>query len=99
MNLVFQCLRLQKKLQLNLEIKWDRNVSFSTAEFSPEVIAKLREENEALTLPDLWKMPTDQEFIEMSRIMDEMKNNYIAARDTMNGNSNSSVIDEDDIPF
>ena len=30
---------------------------------------------------------------------DEMKNNYIAARDTMNGNSNSSVIDEDDIPF
>ena len=32
---------------------------------------------------------------------DEMKNNYIAARDTMNGNSNSSVIEEDDldIPF
>ena len=68
---------------------------------SGEVAAKLKDENEALTLPDLWKMPTDQEFIEMSQIMDEMKNNYIAARDTMNGNSNSSATYEDDpdIPF
>ena len=81
--------------------KWEREFSFSMFTPSEEVAAKLRDENEALTLPDLWKMPTDQEFIEMSRIMDEMKNNYIAARDTMNGNSNSSVIEEDDldIPF
>lgn len=81
--------------------KWEREVSFSMFTPSEEVAAKLRDENEALTLPDLWKMPTDQEFIEMSQIMDEMKNSYIAARDTMNGNNNSSVADEDDsdIPF
>nr|DAP54565.1 MAG TPA: DNA binding protein like protein [Caudoviricetes sp.] len=81
--------------------KWEREVSFSMFTPSEEVAAKLRDENEALTLPDLWKMPTDQEFIEMSQIMDEMKNNYIAARDTMNGNDNSSVTYEDDsdIPF
>ena len=81
--------------------KWDREFSFSMFKPSEEIALKLRDENEALTLPDLWKMPTDQEFIEMSQIMDEMKNNYIAARDTISGNDNSSVIEEDDldIPF
>ena len=80
--------------------KWEREFNFTMFTPSPDVLEKLKEENEALTLPDLWKMPSDQEFMEVSQIVDDMQKNYIAARDTVAGNTtdNSSVI-EDDIPF
>lgn len=79
--------------------KWEREFSFTMFTPSQDVAAKLREENEALTLPDLWKMPSDQEFMEMSQLMESMEKNYIAARDTMNGNIDTSVTVDDDIPF
>lgn len=82
--------------------KWDRNVSFSTAEFSPEVIAKLREENEALTLPDLWKMPTDEEILDITAFVGGMEQDYLSARQTMKNAveqaaQNSTEVDS--IPF
>lgn len=78
--------------------KWEREFSFNMFNPTTDVVEKLKEENEKLTLPDLWKMPTDQEFIEISQLMDEMQNNYVAARNTMSGN-NTSVVEDDDIPF
>ena len=80
--------------------KWEREFSFQMFTPSPEVLEKLKEENEALTLPDLWKMPSDQEFMEVSQIVDDMQKNYIAARDTVAGNTTAdSSVEEDDIPF
>lgn len=79
--------------------KWDRNVSFSTAEFSPEVIAKLKEENEALYLPDLWKMPTDEEIIDITTFVDKMAQNYIEARNTIKESAAEMVEAQDSIPF
>jgi len=63
--------------------KWEREFSFKEFRPSPEVIAKLKEENEQLTLPDLWKMPSDQEFMEVNQIAEDMIKNYVAARDAM----------------
>ena len=63
--------------------KWDRSVSFSTADFSPEVIEKLKEENEALYLPDLWKMPSDEEILDITSFVGKMEQDYIAARETV----------------
>ena len=79
--------------------KWDRNVSFSTAEFSPEVVAKLKEENEALYLPDLWKMPTDEEIIDITTFVDKMAQNYIEARETIKESAAEMVEAQDNIPF
>jgi len=79
--------------------KWEREFSFNVFNPSSDVLAKLKEENEALTLPDLWKMPSDQEFIEISQLMEDMQKNYLAARDTMTNTSTDTSTVEDDIPF
>ena len=46
-------------------------------------------------------MPSDQEFIEISQLMEDMQKNYLAARDTMTNTSTdtSTVEDDSDIPF
>lgn len=72
--------------------KWDREVSFAQYTPSQEVIAKLREENEALTLPDLWRMPSDEEFLKIGQVVNDMKEGFIQARNTMTS-STSTVSD------
>lgn len=83
--------------------KWDRNVSFSSAEFSPDIIEKLKEENEALCLPDLWKMPTDEEILEITSFVSKMEQDYITARaavkEATTSTTNSSDTETDVIPF
>lgn len=76
--------------------RWDREIGFATFEPTPEVLAKLREENEAITMPDLWKMPSDTEILEMKQIMADTIKSYTEARETVNA---TSITDDDDIPF
>lgn len=64
--------------------RFERELSFTTFEPSTEVITKLREENESLTLGDLWRMPSDQEILEMTRLMEALEQGYISAKDTVN---------------
>lgn len=77
--------------------KWEREVSFNTFTPPAEVVAKLKEENEQLTLPDLWKMPSDQEFMEVNQIVEDMIKNYVAARNAMTKPA-EHVIENDFIP-
>lgn len=81
--------------------KWEREFSFATFNPSEEVLAKLKEENEALVMPDLWKAPTDQEILEIKAIVEEMEKSYLDARNAYNdATSYTSKIDErDQIPF
>ena len=64
--------------------KWDREFSFQAWTPTPDVVAKLKEENEQLTLPDLWKMPTDTDFMQMKQIMEDMIQQYVEAKKAMN---------------
>lgn len=73
--------------------KWEREFSFREFTPSAEVVNRLKEENEQLTLPDLWKMPSDQEFMEVNQIVENMISNYIAARDAMNKSTEQTVED------
>ena len=80
--------------------KWERSLTFQTFQPTAEIAEKLRDENEALTLPDLWKMPSDQEFLEMRQMMDDLEKNYLEARNAMQGGSSETpVVDDDSIPF
>ena len=80
--------------------RWDRDISFATFEPSADVIAKLKEENEALIMPDLWKAPTDQEILEITDVVKQMEEDLKAAKRLMtNTASFSSTISDDDIPF
>lgn len=81
--------------------RFDRELTFQTFTPSEDVIAKLKEENEALTLPDLWKMPTDQEILEMRQAMQDMENQYLNARDAVKQAATGAfdTSDSDDIPF
>ena len=63
--------------------KWDRSVSFSSVDFTPEIVAKLKEENEGLYLPDLWKMPSDQEILDITQFVSEMEKEYLEAKNAM----------------
>jgi len=74
--------------------KWDREFSFQAWIPGPDVVAKLREENEQLTLPDLWKLPSDTDIMQMNQIMDDMIQDYLKARQTMNGTATENTINE-----
>ena len=76
--------------------KWEREISFS--QFAPQmnVIAKLKEENESLTLADIWKMPSDEEMLKMRQIADEMVNSFVKARQAIN---NPTSVIADKMPF
>jgi len=63
--------------------KWEREFSFQAWAPTPEVVAKLKEDNEQLTLPDLWKMPSDTDFMQMRQIMEDMVNQYVEAKKAM----------------
>lgn len=75
---------------------FDRQLTFQTFEPTPEIIDKLKEENEAITMPDLWKMPTDEDFIQMKGIMDDMIKDYVAAKNTLQ-NAQSAAINVNDL--
>ena len=79
--------------------KWDRNISFTTAEFSPETIAKLKEDNEGLYLPDLWKMPSDEEILDITNFVTKMEQDYISARVAVKEATTSDAENPDFIPF
>lgn len=85
--------------------RFERELSFSTFEPTTEVITKLREENESLTLSDLWRMPSDQEVLEMTQIVQALENEYVASRQTLHsqvstdGNVYNTNTSEDEIPF
>lgn len=81
--------------------RFDRELTFQTFAPTEDVIAKLKEENEALTLPDLWKMPTDQEILEMRQAMQDMEKQYLNAREAVKQAATSTFdnSDSDDIPF
>ena len=79
--------------------KWDRSISFATAEFTPETVAKLKEENEALYMPDLWKMPTDQEILDITTFVGEMEKDYLTAKETIKEATATTTNDTDAIPF
>ena len=81
--------------------RFERELSFSTFEPTTDVITKLREENESLTLSDLWKMPSDQEVLEMTQICQALENEYNASRNTARTQSlsDSNSVSDDEIPF
>lgn len=78
--------------------KWERELSFATFNPTPEVVEKLKAENEALVLPDLWKAPTDQDIFEVRAIVADMVTQYENAKKAIT-ESASSMIDNDDLPF
>lgn len=78
--------------------KWEREVSFSQFTPDPMTVAKLKEENESLTLPEIWKMPSDEELLKMKQVADDMVDNYVRAKEAMNNPSASSTI-TDSMPF
>lgn len=71
--------------------RFERELSFMTFEPSSDVVTKLREENEALTLSDLWKMPSDQEMLEMTRLMEALEKEYKNAENTVNMTVNNAI--------
>lgn len=64
--------------------KFEREISFATFNPSPEVLVKLHEQNENLTLPELWKKPTDDEMLAFHQIAEDLKKKYVDARNMMN---------------
>lgn len=76
--------------------KWEREITFSQFVPTSEVLEKLRGENEALSLPDIWKMPSDEDLLKARQIAEEMKQSYIQAKQAML-NSTSTITDS--MPF
>ncbi|MBO7078836.1 MAG: hypothetical protein J6W64_03395 [Bacilli bacterium] len=76
--------------------KWEREITFSQFTPQPDVIAKLKEENEALTLAEIWKAPSDEEMLKMKQIVDEMVEGFVRARQTVSGAASSIA---DTMPF
>ena len=76
--------------------KWEREVSFGKFSPSAETIAKLKEENEGMTLSEIWKAPSDEEMLKMKEIVDNMVAEYQNAKNAMN-NTTSTITDS--MPF
>lgn len=76
--------------------KWEREISFSQFIPQPNVVAKLKEENESLTLADIWKVPSDEEMLKMKQIVDDMVNGFVRARQTVSSAASSIG---DSMPF
>lgn len=78
--------------------KWEREINFSTCDFDPDTVAALREENEALTMFDLWKMPSDEEILKAKEIADNLVRSYLEARDSVK-KAAETPNSYDNIPF
>lgn len=80
--------------------KWERELGFKTFEPSAEVIDNLKQENEELTMFDLWKMPVDEDFLKVTELVNKMSDDYRKAKNTLiNGASLAKSDMDDDIPF
>ena len=77
--------------------KWEREVSFGKFTPSVETIAKLKEENEGLTLSEIWKVPSDEELLKMKEVADNMVEEYKKAKETINNPSTTTITDT--MPF
>jgi len=75
--------------------KWEREISFGQFMPSAEVVAKLKEENENLTLSDVWKAPSDEEMLKMRQVAEDMVNEYVNAKNAINNNTEIA----DTMPF
>ena len=76
--------------------KWQREAVFSTVNFM-DIEEQLREQNEEITMADLWKMPTDEEILKAKEIANAMVESYVAARDAQKNATDS--YGDDSIPF
>lgn len=81
--------------------KWERALGFKTFEPTPEVIDRLKKENEELTMFDLWKMPVDEDFLKISELVNKIADDYRKAKNAVVNGANVAVNSmlEDDIPF
>ena len=63
-------------------------------------LAKVKKENEELTMFDLWKMPVDEDFLKVSELVNKMSDDYRKAKNAV-VNAASVVKNDidDDIPF
>ena len=77
--------------------KWERDVTFVRFNPTEDVLTKLKEENEALVMPDLWKMPDDQAIIEITGIVNTIEENYMKVKEACT--TTSQPDDDDNIPF
>lgn len=64
--------------------KFEREISFAAYDPSVEMLAKLKEENENLTLPELWKLPNDEEMLAFRQVAEDLKKKYVEARNIIN---------------
>ena len=71
--------------------KWDREFSFQAWTPTPDIVAKLKEENEQLTLPDLWKMPSDTDMMQIRQIVEDFSNQYVEAKKAMSAPTSATV--------
>lgn len=78
--------------------KWEREINFTTCNFEEDVVRTLREENEALTMLDLWKMPTDEEILKAKEIADTLVKSYLNAREATK-KAAEDLYNGDEIPF
>lgn len=69
---------------------WTREISFQVWTPTPDVLEKIKEENEQLTLPDLWKLPSDTDIMQIQQIMDDMVAQYVEAKKTMSESSQTT---------
>lgn len=80
--------------------KWERSISFKCFEPSVETIEALKKENEELTMFDLWKMPVDEDFLNISKVANTLADGFRKAKNAMTAGV-TSVQDSisDDFPF
>jgi hypothetical protein len=76
--------------------RFEREITFSCFEPTEDVIEALKEENEALNMPDLWKLPSDQDILKVTEIAEEMAKEFIEAKKLV---EEASSVNDDDIPF
>lgn len=62
--------------------KWDKTIMDSAIKWdhTPETLEKIKAENEALTLTDLWKFPSDEEFLKLQNVCAQWKDQFMASK-------------------
>jgi len=83
--------------------KWDKLIMDSAIkwEHTPEMLEKIKAENEALTLADVWKFPSDEEFLKLQNVCAQWKEQFLAGKQTMTEATTQTVdaIVNDAMPF
>lgn len=75
----------------NVKDRWEREMKLKTFSLDPELIEKLKEENEKLTATEIWHKPSDEDLAKMQEIVDSMCDEYLAAKKAMSGAIKSVV--------